>query len=262
MHTLTIAGRELRALFVSPVAYVVLTLWSVLAGSFFLLTVEEFDYGVVQLQQLQRYDELQMTNLNDHLIEPFLGSIWVFMLFLLPAVTMGLMSSEKANGTEELLLTSPISVWDIVFGKFLAGCGFVTAMIAIVAFYPGLLFAFGEPELGKTLSGLLCLLLIGMSYVSVGVFASSVTRSQVIAFFLALVLLMMIGMMLPVVVDVVLAGGGFARDSGLVEGVRWAATVSHVDGMVRGLIDTADIAYFVIASGAVSYTHLTLPTRS
>ena len=216
-HTLTIASRELRSLFVSPVAYVVLTLWSVIAGTFFLASLIGFQERLIQLQQYQMLQQIELMNLNDELIEPFIGSMWVILLFLLPAVTMGLVSSEKANGTDELLLTSPISIWDIVLGKFLAGAGFVTVMTAIVAFFPALLFVYGEPELGKTISGLLCLLFVSITYVAVGIFASSVTRNQLIAFVLTFVLLVMLGMMLPFIVDITMAGSGLGRESGIAQ---------------------------------------------
>ncbi len=248
-HTLTIASRELRSLFVSPVAYVVLTLWSVVAGTFFLASLIGFQERLLQLQQYQMLQQIERMNLNDQLIEPFIGSMWVILLFLLPAITMGLVASEKANGTEELLLTSPISIWEIVIGKFLAGVGFVAVMTAIVAFFPALLFLYGEPELGKTLSGLLSLFLVSVTYVAVGVFASSVTRNQLIAFVFTFVLLLILGMMLPFIVDISMAGSGLGRESGIAQAVRWVATGSHVDRMLQGLIDTADLAYFAIASG-------------
>ena len=247
-HTLTIASRELRSLFVSPVAYVVLTLWSVIAGTFFLASLIGFQERLIQLQQYQMFQQIELMNLNDELIEPFIGSMWVILLFLLPAVTMGLVSSEKANGTDELLLTSPILIWDIVLGKFLAGAGFVTVMTAIVAFFPAILFVYGEPELGKTISGVLCLLFVSITYVAVGIFASSVTRSQLIAFVFTLVLLVMLGMMLPFIIDISMAGSGLGRESGIAQTVRWMSTGSHVDRMLKGLVDTADLAYFVISS--------------
>ena len=248
-HTGTIAARELRSLFVSPVAYVVLTLWSVIAGTFFLASLIGFQEQMIRYQQYQMLQQIEAMNLNDNLIEPFVGSMWVIILFLLPAVTMGLISTEKANGTEELLLTSPISIWDIVFGKFLAGVGFVTLMSAIVAFFPAILFVYGEPELGKTLSGLLSLLLVSVTYVAVGIFASSVTRNQLIAFILTFVMLLIIGMMLPFIVEITMAGSGLGHDSALLETVRWMSTGSHVERMLKGMIDTADLAYFVVASG-------------
>ena len=248
-HTGTIAARELRALFISPVAYVVLTLWSVVAGVFFLASLIGFQDRLVYYQQTQMLQQIELLNLNDDLIEPFIGSMWVIILFLLPAVTMGLVSSEKANGTEELLLTSPLSIWEIVFGKFLAGVGFVSVMALIVAFFPAILFIYGEPEIGKTLSGLLSLLLVSVTYVAVGIFASSVTRNQLIAFILTFVLLLILGMMLPFIVTITMAGSNLGSDSAIVDIVTWISTGSHVERMVQGLISTADLAYFVVASG-------------
>lgn len=247
-HTLTIASRELRSLFLSPVAYVVLTLWSVIAGTFFLVSLLTFHERQLQLQQFQMLEQIESMNLNDNLIEPFIGSMWVIVLFLLPAVTMGLVASEKANGTDELLLTSPITIWDIVLGKFLAGVEFVTLLTAIAGFFPALLFHYGEPELGKTLAGMLCLWLVSVTYVAVGVFASSVTRNQLIAFVFTFVLLLILGMMLPFIVDISMSGSGVAADSKVAELVRWMATGSHVDRMLQGLIDTSDLAYYAVAS--------------
>lgn len=247
-HITTIASRELRSLFVSPVAYVVLTLWSVIAGTFFLATLIGFQEEMIQYQQYQMLQRIEQMNLNDNLIEPFIGSMWVILLFLLPAITMGLVSTEKANGTDELLLTSPISIWEIVLGKFFAGVGFVTVMTAIVGFFLGILFVYGEPEIGKTLTGLACLLLVSVTYVAVGVFASSVTRNQLIAFILTFVLLLVLGMMLPFMVQITMAGSGLGQDSGLASAVTWMSTGSHVDHMLQGLVDTSDLAYFAIAS--------------
>lgn len=247
-HVGTIASRELRSLFLSPVAYVVLTLWSVIAGTFFIVSLLSFHEHQLRLQQFQMIDQMESMNLNDHLIEPFIGSMWVIVLFMLPAVTMGLVASEKANGTDELLLTSPISVWDIVLGKFLAGVEFVTILTAIAGFFPALLFYYGDPELGKTLAGMLCLWLVSVTYVAVGVFASSVTRNQLIAFIFTFVLLLILGMMLPFIVDISTSGSGIASDSAMAEVIRWMATGSHVDRMLQGLIDSSDLAYYAVAS--------------
>ena len=191
-HVATIAGRELRGLFLSPIAYGVLALFSVLAGLFFILNLAWFNDLVMRLQQFQAFDRLEEMNLNDDLIREFYGSMSVVLLFLVPGITMGLFAAEKTNGTQELLLTSPLTIWDIVLGKFLAGVEFVTILTAIAGFFPALLFIYGNPELGKTLAGMLCLWLVSVTYVAVGVFASSVTRNQLIAFIFTFVLLLIL----------------------------------------------------------------------
>jgi len=247
-HVGAIASRELRSFFVSPVAYVVLTMWSVLAGTFFLSSLIGFQEDLIRAQQFQALDALEQMNLNDGLILPFYGSMWIVLLFALPAITMGLFASEKANGTEELLLTSPVTIWEIVLGKFLAGVGFVSLMMAIVAFYPGLLFVYGDPEWGKTLSGLLGLFLVSVTYVSVGGFASALTRNQLVAFVLSLVLLLVIGMMLPFIVELGVARDALGSSSALADVMRYIGTGEHFEQLLRGLVDTRDLAYFAIVT--------------
>lgn len=248
-RVLPVATRELQSFFLSPVAYVVLTLWSVLAGSFFLSSLLGFLADEERSRQLAAMGRASTTNLSDDLVLPFLGAMWIIMLFLLPAVTMGLFASEKSNGTEELLLTSPLTGWDIVLGKFCAGAAFATLMIGIVAFFPGLLLIFGNPEIGKSAAGLLALFLVSLTYVAVGSFASSLTRNQLIAFLLTLVTLLVLGVLLPFLVQAGALGG--QGDGGSLAAVaRWVATGHHTERMLGGVVDTADVAYFVIVAAA------------
>ncbi len=246
---LPVAGREISSFFVSPVAYVVATLWSVMAGSFFLSSLLGFVAAEERARQLAALGHASPTNLSDGLVLPFLGAMWIVMLFLLPAVTMGLFASEKSHGTQELLLTSPLTGWDIVLGKFLAGAAFAAMLIAITAFFPGLLFMYGDPELGRTAAGLLALLLVALAYVAVGAFASSLTGNQLIAFMLTLVTLLVLGLLLPFIVDAGALGG--RGEGGPVAAVaRWVATGHHTERMLTGLVDTADVAYFAIVTAA------------
>ncbi len=242
-HVTSVAGRELRGLFVSPVAYVVLSLFAVLAGVFFVVTTAAFHDGVIRLTQMQLFDQLQQANLNDHLIGPFFDSMAFMLLLLLPAITMGFFASEKTNGTQELLMTSPLTMWDIVLGKFLAGAVFTLLLTLVVAAFPMILFLYadetaGGPELGKTVAGLMSVVLVGWTYVSIGIFASSITRSQVIAFLLTLVLLVVL-IILPFVADLGVAGASDAR-----EFLRYLSTEQHVAELRKGVVDTKDLAYF------------------
>jgi ABC-2 type transport system permease protein len=238
-----VAGRELRGLFVSPVAYGVLSLFAILAGVFFVVTTVAFNEWILRLQQFQAFDQLSQLNLNDHLIGQFYHSMAVVLLFLIPGITMGLFAAEKTNGTEELLLTSPLTIWDIVLGKFLAGAIFVALLVLLIGLYPGILFVYGDPELGKTLSGLLGVLLVGWTYVAIGVFASSVTRSQVVAFLLSFVLLLVL-LILPAISELGVAGTSAAREL-----LLYLSTDVHLEELVKGLVDSADLAYFAVMIG-------------
>ncbi len=245
-HVASVAGRELRSLFVSPVAYGVLSLFAVLAGLFFVLGVAAFDTWVRQLMQFQALDQLQELNLNDHLIANFYDTISVVLLFLVPGITMGLFAAEKTNGTLELLLTSPLSIWDIVLGKFFGAAAFVALLVALVGAFPALLFSYGDPEPGKTLSGLLGLLLVGWTYTAIGCFASSVTRSQVVGFLISFVLLLCL-LLLPAISELGVMGDA-ARLGGA---LRWLSTGEHFQQLLKGLVDTSDLAYFAVVIGSV-----------
>lgn len=248
-HVTSVAGREIRSLFVSPVAYVVLALWAVMAGIFFLSNLVAFQSQLVRAQQLGAFDAVRDMNLNDQLLAPFLGSMWIILLFAIPGVTMGLFASEKANGTQELLLTSPLTIWDIVLGKFLAGAAFVLLLTVAVAFFPAVLFAYGDPEIGKTATGLLGLLLVSLAYVSVGAFASSVTRNQLIAFFLAFGILLLF-LMMPFIAELGVAQGSLGEEASVSDFLRWLSTSSHFEQLMRGLVDTTDLGYFAFVIGS------------
>ncbi len=242
-HVASVAGRELRSLFVSPVAYGVLSLFSVLAGMFFILDLGWFEQALFQLQQYP--DQLAAFNLNDVLLHEFYGSISVILLFLIPGITMGVYAAEKTNGTEELLLTSPLTIWDIVLGKFAAGAIFITLLVGIVGLFASVLFIYGDPEVGKTASGLIGLLLTGWTYVAIGGFASAITRSQIVAFLITLVVLVAL-LLLPGIAEFGLAGSA----SGVADTLRYLSVQIHFDPLLNGLVDTADLGYFAAMIGS------------
>ena len=243
-HVGSIAGREVRALFVSPVAYCVLSLFAIIAGFLFVAHVRAFDEWVIRYQQMQAFEQLSELNLNDHVIMLFLQSMTVVLLFAVPALTMGLFAAEKANGTQELLLTSPLTIWDIVLGKFFAGAIFVLLLGTIVGAFPALLFAYGDPEPLRTLSGLLGLVLVGLTYVAIGVFASSLTRSQIVAFLLSFAILFVL-FLLPALAELDLAGSAWLGDF-----LRWLSTETHLQDLLKGLVDTQHLAYFAVMIAA------------
>jgi ABC-2 type transport system permease protein len=133
-----------------------------------------------------------------------------------------------------------------VLGKFAGGAAFVAILVALVACFPALLFLYGDPELGKTWTGLLGLLLVGWFYTAIGCFASSLTRSQVIAFIIAFVVLLSM-LMLPAIAELGLVGDA----EGLGKALRWLSIGDHFQQLLKGLVDTSDLAYFAVMIGSV-----------
>ncbi|MCK5556873.1 MAG: ABC transporter permease [Candidatus Hydrogenedentes bacterium] len=171
--------RELKAYFVSPVAYVVLIIFLVVAGFFFTAIIQEFARRSLTMQGYPYGGGPEM-NITAWL-EMFFGNTAVWILFVLPLLSMRLFSEEKRQGTMELLFTYPIRDWETVLGKYFA-CVTVFVLMLVVSSVNMLLLAkYGEPEFGPILSAYLGLFLMGMAFLAVGTFISSLTENQIVA---------------------------------------------------------------------------------
>ena len=220
----TIFQREFKAYFDSPVAYVFLVAFLVLIG---FLT-----FGVTM------YYERRQANLTPF----FFWHPWVYLL-LVPAATMGLWAEERRTGTIELLLTLPVTLVETLVGKFLAAWAFIGIALALT--FPIVLTTawLGNPDIGATLCGYLGSLLLSGACVAVGVFASALSRSQVIGFVIALAICLF---MLIIGFDPVInAVSGWGVPSGIVNAVAACSLMQHFDAMRRGVIDFYDIGYYV-----------------
>ena len=223
-HIKTIFQREFKAYFDSPVAYVFLVAFLVLVG---FLT-----FGVTM------YYERRQANLTPF----FFWHPWVYLL-LVPAATMGLWAEERRTGTIELLLTLPVTLVETLVGKFLAAWAFIG--IALGLTFPIILTTawLGHPDMGAIVCGYLGSLLLSGACVAVGVFASALSRSQVIGFVIALAICLF---MLIIGFDPVInAVSGWGVPAGVVNAVASCSLMQHFDAMRRGVIDFYDIGYYV-----------------
>ena len=216
--------REFRAYFDSPVAYVFLVAFLVLVG---FLT-----FGVTM------FYERRQANLTPF----FFWHPWVYLL-LVPAATMGLWAEERRTGTIELLLTLPITLAEALVGKFLAAWAFIGIALALT--FPIVLTTtwLGDPDMGGIFCGYLGSLLLSGACVAIGVFASALSRSQVIGFVIALaicLLLLIIGFD-----PVINAVSGWGVPAGIVNAVASCSLMQHFDAMRRGVIDFYDIGYYI-----------------
>jgi ABC-2 type transport system permease protein len=234
-NALTIAGKELSSYFVQPVAYVVLTVFVLLAGWFFFALLKQFNEMVQVYSAMSNPQALEHLNLNSRVIDPLLHNMSVVMVILVPAITMRAFAEEKRTGTYEFLLTAPIRTGEIVAGKFIAAAVFILIMVGLIWIFPIILMAFGDPEVGVMGAGYVALALLGVCFVAIGLFTSSLTQNQIIAAISCLGILLL----LYVISWPLQSGGGILGDL-----LRYLSLPQHFGQMVGGVIDTSDIIYF------------------
>jgi ABC-2 type transport system permease protein len=247
-NALAIASREIRSYFVSPVAYVVLTGFLLLAGWFFFNLLARFTYMVQIYSGMQRgAGELERLNLNDFVISPLLHNLSVVLVILIPVITMRTFAEEKRLGTFELLLTSPLRIGEIVAGKFLGALAFVALMLALTGIYPILLLVYGNPETGIILSGYLGLFLVAASFLSIGLLTSSLTENQIIAAVACLVALLLL---------YVINWPADTSTPTIGAVLHYLSVTEHFGQFVKGVIDSRAVVYFLsVIAAALFLTH-------
>src|SRR6187455_669065 len=187
-NILAIAHKEIRGYFASPIAYIVIGLFALAYGYFFYALLLYFDRMSMQMGNMGGGAS---ANVNEQLISPSFNNTMVVFLFILPMVTMRTYSEEKRSGTIELLLTAPVTDFQIIMGKFLGAMGLYAAMLAVTFIHLGVLWAFGSPEWKPLVTGYLGLLLMGGCFVSIGLLISSLTRNQIVAGFVTFAVFLM-----------------------------------------------------------------------
>ena len=248
-NILAIAAKDLRSQFVSPIAYVVLTGFLLLGGWFFFNLLARFNFLLNLYLSFRNPEAMDRLNLNDFVIAPLLHNLSVILVILVPVITMRSFAEEKRSGTYELLMTSPLTVTEIVLGKFLGAFAFVFIMLLLTGIYPLILVLYGNPESGVILSGFLGLLLLATAFVSVGLLTSSLTENQIIAAVSCLVVLLLL---------YVISWPADTAGDTLGAVLKYASLTEHFSEMVKGVIDTRDLAYF----GSVIVLALFLTQRS
>jgi ABC-2 type transport system permease protein len=240
-NILAVAGKELRAYFHSPIAYLVMALFAVLCGFFFYNYTAAF---VVQTFRMMATGQMAPNvSINEYIIRPlFEGVLTVVLLLLIPLVTMRLFAEEKRSGTIELLLTSPLTDLQIILGKFLGALALYAVLMLLSFLYIGLLFLYGNPSAKPLLADVLGLFLFGGALLSLGMWISTFTRNQIIAGVVAFALFLLL-----YVFDWVNAYSSSA--SGRI--MSYMALTTHFDNFAKGVIDSSDVVYYlsVIAMG-------------
>jgi gliding motility-associated transport system permease protein len=176
-NVLAIAQKELRSYFASPIAYIIIGFFAFVFGWFYLVSLTFFMQASMQMGM----PGAGQININTMAIRPLLQNVSVVALFVLPLITMRTYAEEKRTGTIELLLTSPVTDAQIILGKFFGAVTLYALMLAVTWIHVAILFIYGNPEWKPILSGYLGLLLMGASFLSIGLLISSLTRNQIVA---------------------------------------------------------------------------------
>jgi ABC-2 type transport system permease protein len=233
-NILAIAQKEIRAYFASPIAYVVIGLFAFLFGWFYVSLLYYFVRESMQMSP--QFGGPSALNINQQMIRFLLQNAAVLLLFVLPMITMRTYSEEKRSGTIELLLTSPVTDFQIIMGKFLGALALYAAMLAVTLIHIAILFWFGNPEWRPVASGYLGLFLLGACFISVGLLISSLTKNQIVAGMITFGVFLLLW-----VVDWI---GNFA-------GPTWEAVLGyvsitgHLDDFAKGIIDTKHLVYYL-----------------
>jgi gliding motility-associated transport system permease protein len=232
-NILAIAEKEIRSYFASPIAYILIGLFSLLFGWFFYVYLMAF---VQQSEQMMQFGGGGGANVNQMMIRGLFQNTAVIILFVMPMITMRTYSEEKRSGTIELLLTSPVSDLEIIVGKFIGALALYAAMLLVTMLYMAILFKIGKPEWRPLAAGYLGLLLMGGAFLSMGLFISSLTKNQIVAAFLTFATFLMLW---------IINWLGESSSPTTRDVLNYLSITEHFDDFSRGIIDTKHVVYYL-----------------
>ena len=211
--------KEFKSYFISPIAYIVISIFLIVVGWLFFST----------------FFLNRQANLSS-----FFSILPVALAFIIPAVTMRLFSEEINIGSYEILLTMPVTYRDIIVGKFLAAWAFVGVMLAPTVIYAVTASFVGKLDWGPVIGGYIGALLLGASYCAIGILASSTTRNQVIAFIIATSICVFFTLLIDFLI--------FFLPNAFVGVFQYMSASSHFQSIAKGVIDSRDVLYFLSVS--------------
>ena len=227
----TIAGRELRSMFLSPLA------WTILG-------VMQFIYAYLFLSQVDIFIDLQprlaaldgAPGVVDIVVAPLFANAAVLLLLITPLVTMRVLSEERRNHTLSLLFSAPVSMTEIIVGKYLGVMSFILILISMLALMPLSLLVGTDLDLGKLAAGLLGLTLVVSAFTAIGVFMSSLTEQPTVAAIGTFGLLLLLW-----ILD--WAGSSGMPSSGL---LGYLSVLHHYEPLLKGLLNSVDVIYYLL----------------
>src|SRR4051812_16091627 len=191
---------------------------------------------VQQSEQMMQFGGGGGANVNQMMIRGLFQNTAVIILFVMPMITMRTYSEEKRSGTIELLLTSPLTDFEIIAGKFLGTVVLYLALLAVTALYVGILFIYGRPEWRPLVAGYLGLFLLGSCFIAIGLFISSTTKNQMVAGAATFVVALLFWIV-----------SWFSETAGptTAQVLSYLSITEHFDDFGKGIIDTKHLIYYL-----------------
>jgi ABC-2 type transport system permease protein len=225
-------SKELKDYFVSPIAYMVIAIFLLVTGWFF------FSTFFIRNQASMRY---------------FFNLLPLTFSFVVPALTMRLFAEEFHVGSYELLITMPVRVIDVVLGKFLAGLSVIVAMLLPTLAYPVVISFLGKLDWGPVLGGYIGAVFLGAAFSAVGLFASALTRNQIVAFILGTLICFALALVDQMLLFV---------PGALLDVVHYLGAAHHFESVAKGVLDSRDLLYFLSLTFIGLYlTHTVIQAR-
>lgn len=242
-----VAKRDFKTYFSSPIAYIVMGGFLGIMGWMFF---NHLNYYAMEMMRSSQYGGQRQPSLTDGLIKPLFGNMNVILVFLLPFLTMRLFAEERKVHTLELLLTSPITLTEIILGKFFSALHLVVLMLLITAVYPITLYMTANPDIGPILTSYLGTILMTGAYLSTGILFSAMTENQIVAGSLTFATNLFFWLI-----------NWAAQSAGPVIGdiLNYLSVIGHFGNFGQGLIITTDIVFYLSFIGLfLFFTHRVL----
>ena len=226
-----IAGREFHAMFLAPLAWVILAVIQVILGFMFLTNLDNFMLLQPQLLQLEN-----TPGVTDIVITPLMQVAAIILLMVMPLLTMRSIAEEKRNRSMTLLISAPLGISEIVLGKFLGLMLFVLVLVSMLMLMPLSLYLGTTPDVGKLLSIYLGMLLLLGAFSAIGLYLSSLTENQTIAAVSSFGILLMLW-----IIDWLSESVGSGQSL-----LSWLSLLQHHQSFLEGVFDSADVAYYLL----------------
>ncbi len=230
----TITAKELKSYFISPVAYVITTVFLVITGYMFYSRISSFSLYCFKMMNYSK--ALETLNINYNVLRQSFSTMITTIMFMMPIMTMRIIAEEKKNKTMELLMTSPVTISEVVFGKFFALLILYAGMLLITIYMPLYASYYSKVDWGPIISGYVGMLLLGSVFLAIGIFASALTENQIVAALISFAFIL---------IFVLIDWAANLADGQVAIVLKYLSLSSHSYNFFKGVIHSKDVVFYL-----------------